>query len=87
MLRRSVWKNRSPLLKSIFIVQEKCFEALESFIKSIFIVQEECFEALESIAEKVNARDADMRSHIILSMFKVDMIRYTIYMYDIHCIY
>jgi len=33
--------------------------------------KEECFEALESIAQKVNARDADMRSHIILSMFKV----------------
>jgi len=33
--------------------------------------KDECFAALESISEKVNARDADMRSHIILSMFKV----------------
>jgi len=33
--------------------------------------KEECFEALESIAVKVNQRDADMRSHIVLSMFKV----------------
>ncbi|XP_023329433.1 uncharacterized protein LOC111702097 [Eurytemora carolleeae] len=33
--------------------------------------KDECYEALESIASKVNARDADMRSHIILSMFKV----------------
>jgi len=31
----------------------------------------ECFEALDSISNKVNARDADMQSHIILSMFKV----------------
>jgi len=31
----------------------------------------ECFAALESIAQKVNERDADMRSHIVLSMFKV----------------
>ena len=29
-------------------------------------------EPLESIAQKVNERDADMRSHIILSMFKVN---------------
>ena len=33
--------------------------------------QEECFAALKSIAQKVNNRDADMRSHIVLSMFKV----------------
>jgi len=33
--------------------------------------KEECFAALESIAQKVNERDADMRSHIVLSMFKV----------------
>ena len=33
--------------------------------------QAECFAALESIAQKVNERDADMRSHIVLSMFKV----------------
>lgn len=31
----------------------------------------ECFAALQSIAQKVNDRDADMRSHIVLSMFKV----------------
>jgi len=31
----------------------------------------ECFAALESIAHKINERDADMRSHIVLSMFKV----------------
>jgi len=31
----------------------------------------ECFAALQSIAKKVNDRDADMRSHIVLSMFKV----------------
>lgn len=33
--------------------------------------KEECFAALQSIAQKVNDRDADMRSHIVLSMFKV----------------
>jgi hypothetical protein len=33
--------------------------------------KDECFSALESIAQKVNDRDADMRSHIVLSMFKV----------------
>lgn len=31
----------------------------------------ECFSALQSIAQKVNDRDPDMRSHIVLSMFKV----------------
>jgi len=31
----------------------------------------ECFSALQSIAQKVNNRDPDMRSHIVLSMFKV----------------
>ena len=33
--------------------------------------QVECFGALASIAHKINERDADMRSHIVLSMFKV----------------
>lgn len=33
--------------------------------------KDECFAALQSIAQKVNNRDADMRSHIVLSMFKV----------------
>jgi len=33
--------------------------------------KEECFAALQSIAQKVNNKDADMRSHIVLSMFKV----------------
>ena len=35
------------------------------------ILQEECFEALESISRKINTNDADMRSHVILSMIKV----------------
>jgi len=33
--------------------------------------KEECFAALDSISTKVNAKDRDMMSHIILSMFKV----------------
>ncbi|TRY71008.1 hypothetical protein TCAL_10692 [Tigriopus californicus] len=33
--------------------------------------KEECFEALESISQKINTNDADMRSHVILSMIKV----------------
>jgi len=33
--------------------------------------KDECFAALQSIAQKVNNKDADMRSHIVLSMFKV----------------
>ena len=36
-----------------------------------FYLQEECFEALESISRKINTNDADMRSHVILSMIKV----------------
>ena len=36
-----------------------------------FFLQEECFEALESISRKINTNDADMRSHVILSMIKV----------------
>ena len=34
-------------------------------------LQEECFEALKSISRKINTNDADMRSHVILSMIKV----------------
>ena len=34
-------------------------------------MQEECYEALESISRKINTNDADMRSHVILSMIKV----------------
>lgn len=33
--------------------------------------KEECYTALRSIANKVNEKDADMQSHIVLSMFKV----------------
>lgn len=33
--------------------------------------KEECYEALESISRKINTNDADMRSHVILSMIKV----------------
>merc|ERR1712107_159408 len=33
--------------------------------------KEECFAAFLSVLKKVNDRDADMRSHIVLSMFKV----------------
>uniref|UniRef100_A0A0K2TY70 GDNF/GAS1 domain-containing protein n=1 Tax=Lepeophtheirus salmonis TaxID=72036 RepID=A0A0K2TY70_LEPSM len=33
--------------------------------------KEECFEALEAISYKINNNDADMRSHVILSMIKV----------------
>ncbi|QQP36920.1 Uncharacterized protein FKW44_022162, partial [Caligus rogercresseyi] len=32
---------------------------------------EECFEALQAISYKINNNDADMRSHVILSMIKV----------------
>ncbi len=40
--------------------------------RSVFIqLQEECYEALESISRKINNNDADMRSHVILSMIKV----------------
>lgn len=35
------------------------------------IFQDECYEALESISRKINTNDADMRSHVILSMIKV----------------
>ena len=33
--------------------------------------QDECYEALESISHKINTNDADMRSHVVLSMIKV----------------
>jgi hypothetical protein len=33
--------------------------------------KDECFDALESISRKINTNDADMRSHVILSMIKV----------------
>jgi hypothetical protein len=33
--------------------------------------KDECFEALKSIEKKIMSKDADMRSHVILSMIKV----------------
>ena len=39
------------------------------------LYQVECFTALASIAHKINERDADMRSHIVLSMFKVSSLK------------
>ena len=46
---------------------------------SIFLCfpQEECFAAFLSVSKKVNDRDADMRSHIVLSMFKVRQVTMT----------
>ena len=35
------------------------------------VLQDECYEALESISRKINTNDADMRSHVVLSMIKV----------------
>ena len=36
--------------------------------------QEECFEAVSSIAWRINAEDADMRSHVVMSIFMVIML-------------
>ena len=36
--------------------------------------QEECFEAVSSIAGRINAEDADMRSHVVMSIFMVMML-------------
>ena len=36
--------------------------------------QEECFEAVSSIAGRINAEDADMRSHVVMSIFMVKML-------------
>ena len=44
-----------------------------------FFLQEECFAAFLSVSKKVNDRDADMRSHIVLSMFKVRQVTMTSY--------
>ena len=31
----------------------------------------ECYDAVKTIADKINSRDADMMSHVIMSVFKV----------------
>ena len=31
----------------------------------------ECYDAVKTIADKINYRDADMMSHVIMSVFKV----------------
>ena len=31
----------------------------------------ECMDALKTISDKINGKDADMRQHVVLSMFKV----------------
>ena len=31
----------------------------------------ECYDAVKTIADKINNRDADMMSHVIMSVFKV----------------
>ena len=33
--------------------------------------KEECYDAVNTVAMKVNHHDADMMSHVIMSMFKV----------------
>ena len=41
-------------------------------LKCVFsCLQDECYDALKSISRKINRNDADMRSHVILSMIKV----------------
>ena len=45
----------------------------------MFFLQEECFVAFLSVSKKVNDRDADMRSHIVLSMSKVRQVTMTSY--------
>ena len=35
------------------------------------IFQEECSEAVASIAARINKEDADMRSHVVMSIFMV----------------
>ena len=61
------------------IQQRQHLITMKSFVPkrfniSIFLCfpQEECFAAFLSVSKKVNDRDADMRSHIVLSMFKVN---------------
>ena len=55
----------------IFQRQDSIHIMIIATILISYFFQAECFAALESIAQKVNERDADMRSHIVLSMFKV----------------
>ena len=31
----------------------------------------ECYDAVKTIADKINSRDPDMMSHVIMSVFKV----------------
>ena len=64
-------KNMSDEMK----YREKVTRCFLYFLRILriyfYYLQVECFAALESIAHKINERDADMRSHIVLSMFKV----------------
>ena len=43
----------------------------KSFFLRLMYFQEECFEAVSSIAGRINAEDADMRSHVVMSIFMV----------------
>ena len=43
----------------------------KSTSKLSYFFQDECLDALEDISRKINTDDADMRSHVILSMVKV----------------
>ena len=47
---------------------------MQTFFILTFFQQEECFEALESISQKINYNDADIRSHVVLSMIKVSAV-------------
>ena len=38
---------------------------------ALFFLQDECLAALTTISNKINGNDADMRQHVVLSMFKV----------------
>ena len=55
----------------ILQILQQCINISFLKIPIILELQDECFEALESISRKINNNDADMRSHVILSMIKV----------------
>ena len=65
-------KNMSDEMKYKEKVGEPLFLAY-NINTDLLSYQVECFTALASIAHKINERDADMRSHIVLSMFKVSL--------------
>ena len=66
----SAWQEDSEQHTFLLKLKSSNFP-FTSYILILFFQQVECYDAVKTIADKINFRDADMMSHVIMSVFKV----------------